>query len=301
MTAPRDPFAHYRARLAAAGFRPSSARGQNFLLDPTLHRWIAEAAAPGPRDVVLEIGVGLGFLTRELAARARTVVGVEIDERLVAVAGPELRALGNVALVTGDALGGPGRRLSPAVAEALAAALAGGGRLLVVANLPYSVSGPLLAELAQLPRVPDAAVVLLQRELAERCAAAPGSRAYGGLGALLQSAFTARVLRTVPPEVFRPRPKVASAVIRLERRTPLPLPEEACRQAFARFLRALFGQRRKTLRTTLPRALAAASAPGAGGLPGDLPADLPADLLARRAEALGADELVALWRRLRPD
>ena len=86
----RDPFRAYRARLEALGFRPSSARGQNFLLDPSLHRWIADTAGPGANDVVLEIGVGLGFLTRELAGRAGSVLGVEIDKRLFGVAGKEL-------------------------------------------------------------------------------------------------------------------------------------------------------------------------------------------------------------------
>ena len=89
----RDPFAHYRERLAALGFRPSSARGQNFLLDPSLHRWIAQAAGAGPGDLVLEIGTGLGFLTRELARTGARVLGIEIDSRLFAIASEELLAL----------------------------------------------------------------------------------------------------------------------------------------------------------------------------------------------------------------
>lgn len=287
----RASFASYRARLDALGFSPSSARGQNFLLDPSLHRWLVEAAAPGPDDLVLEIGVGLGFLTRELAARAGRVVGVEVDRRLFAVAERDLLDASNVVLVLADALGGKGRTLHPDVAAVLAAAMPQRGRFLVVANLPYSVSGALLAELVCLPRLPDLALLLLQREVAERVAASPGTPEYGGITGLVQSAFSARVVRHVGADVFRPRPKVASAVLRCERRADVLLEATADRRAFAAFLRALFHQRRKALRTTLPAAAAsiAASAPE--------PHD--AGLLQRRAETLSAEELVELFRGLR--
>jgi 16S rRNA (adenine1518-N6/adenine1519-N6)-dimethyltransferase len=289
----RDPFAHYRAELDALGFKPSSARGQNFLLDPSLHRAIADAAAPTPGDVVLEVGAGLGFLTRELAPRCRRVLGVEIDDRLFALAQRELRAFANVQLLLADALGGPGRTLHPAVAAALASAIgdrgAGDGDYQVIANLPYSISGPLLAELACLERLPQRAVVLVQKELAGRIAAAAGGAEYGSLSVLVQAAFTARVLRTVPPEVFRPRPKVVSALLLLARRPELPL-VAAERRPFARFVRALFQQRRKTLRLALPRAAAAA------GPTWVLRQDLPPALLQRRAEALPVGELIDLWR-----
>jgi 16S rRNA (adenine1518-N6/adenine1519-N6)-dimethyltransferase len=284
----RDPFAHYRAELDALGFKPSSARGQNFLLDPSLHRAIADAAAPAAGDAVLEIGTGLGFLTRELAPRCRCVLGVEIDDRLFALAQSELRAFANVQLLHADALGGPGRTLHPAVTAALDRAV-GGGEYQVIANLPYSISGPLLAELTCLERLPQRAVVLVQKELAGRIAAAADSAEYGSLSVLVQSAFAARVLRTVPPEVFRPRPKVVSSLLLLARRPELPL-AAAERRPFARFLRALFQQRRKTLRLAVPRAAAAAGAP--------VRSELPPELLQRRAEALSVAEVIDLWRRL---
>lgn len=290
MTGPRDTFASYRARLDALGFRPSTARGQNFLLDPSLHRWLVDEAGPGAGDLVLEIGVGLGFLTRELARRAGRVLGVEIDTRLFEVAGRDLRAEPNVTLVHADALGGPGRTLDPAVAAALAAAMPADGRFLVVANLPYSISGALLAELASLERLPDTALLLLQREVADRVAAAAGTPDYGGISGLVQSAFTARVVRQVPPDVFRPRPKVASAVLRLDRRQDLPLGAAADRRAFGAFLRTLFQQRRKVLRKTLPAAAAAIGA--------TVPPALVADVEERRAETFSADGLVALFRGL---
>ncbi|MCB9878672.1 MAG: ribosomal RNA small subunit methyltransferase A [Planctomycetes bacterium] len=281
----RDAFARYRERLDAVGFKPSSARGQNFLLDPSLHRWIADQAAPGPDDTVVEIGVGLGFLTRELAARAGAVLAVEIEQRLCDIARGELVAAGNIEWLLGDALGGPGRSLLPRIGEVCEAAR---GRVLVVANLPYSVSGPLLAELAQLPRLPDGIVVLVQKELGQRLAAGVGHADYGGLGVLLQNLFDVRSLRDVSPEVFRPRPKVWSSVVALRRLETLPgdLGHGEARRSFARFVRALFGQRRKVLRTT---AAAAAREIGCAA------PDLPPDLAGMRAEQLSPQQVRELW------
>ncbi len=282
----RDPFSSFRARMDALGFRPSSTLGQNFLLDPSLHRWIAERAAATAADTVVEIGVGLGFLTRELGARAGIVVAVEIDGRLLQLAREDLGALPNVAWVHGDALGGDGRTLHPAIAGAVPAAAT--GAVLVVANLPYAVSGPLLAELTALPRVPERAVVLVQKELGAKAAAAAGQRDYGGLSALVQGVFTARCVRDVPPDVFRPRPKVASTVLELARRDdgPLARAPAAARRGYAAFLRHLFRQRRKVLRTTLAAAAAAT---------GRRPPVLPDAELARRAEELAPDTLARWW------
>lgn len=287
--AERDAFSVFRARLDALGFHPSSALGQNFLLDPSLHRWIAERAAPTAADTVVEIGVGLGFLTRELAARAGRVVAVEIDSRLFALARADLADLANLDWVHGDALAGPGRSLHPAIAAA--APTAAGGELLVVANLPYAVSGPLLAELMALPRVPKRCVLLVQKELAQRVAAPCGASDYGGLSASVQALFTARSLRDVPAQVFRPRPKVTSAILELSRRDDAPLvaAPAAERRGFAGFVRQLFQQRRKALRTTLPAAAAAV---------GCAPPALPAEVLAARAEAIAPDTLVQWWQRM---
>ena len=289
----RDPFASYLARMQAAGFRPSSSLGQNFLLDPTLHRWIAECAAPQPQDTVLEVGVGLGFLTRELAARAGTVVAIEIDARLLQLAREELGELKNVEWVHGDALGGTGRTLHPEALAAAGAAQARGAQLLVVANLPYAVAGPLLVELAVLAPLPARAVLLVQKELAQRVAAPCGSADYGGLGALVQAVFTATLARDVPPQVFRPRPKVMSSILVLEPRRggPLAAATTAMRRSFAAFVRALFQQRRKMLRRTLP---AAAAAVGRQPLPLS-PAELEA-----RAESVPPDRLVEWWSRCPP-
>lgn len=284
----RDPFAQYRAAMAAVGFRPSSALGQNFLLDPSLHHWIALQAGATADDVVLEIGVGLGFLTRELAATAGVVVGIEIDRRLHGIAAAALADLDNVRLLLGDALGGAGRSMLPEAVAALVPPRPG-GRILVVANLPYSVSGPLLAELCALPALPARALLLVQKELAARLAARCGDPDYGGLSAQVQALFAVRSLRDVSPQVFRPRPKVWSAILGLDLRADAAAALRAgpARRSFAAFVRALFQQRRKALRTTLPLAVAAVG--------GRLPDGLPPTLLAQRAETLGPTELCDLW------
>ncbi len=291
--AERESFQHYLAEMAALGFRPSSALGQNFLLDPTLHRWLAEQAGATAADTVVEIGVGLGFLTRELAERAGQVLGVEIDARLLTIARRALAEAPNVAFVHADALGGPGRTLVGEIAAAGAAARARGGRFLVVANLPYAVAGPLLAELATLEPSPDRAILLVQKEMAERAAARVGSPDYGGLSACVQSVFATALLREVGPQVFRPRPKVVSAVLQLDRRADLApaLADGAARREFAQFVRALFQQRRKVLRTTLARAAAAI---------GRQPPHLAEARATLRAEQLAPADLVRLWRDLVP-
>lgn len=283
--APRDPFSRYRDQLSAVGFRPSTSRGQNFLLDPSLHRWIAEQAGAGPEDTVVEIGVGLGFLTRELARVAGKLLAVEIEPRLLAIAQRELRDQEHIEWLEADAMSGPGRSLAPRIAEV---ANACGGQLMVVANLPYSVSGPMLAEMAQLERLPDRVVVLVQKELGQRVCAKVGQDLYGGLSALTQGIFQARLLRDVSPSVFRPRPKVWSSVVSLDLRADLPagLRDAAARPRYARFVRRLFGQRRKTLRTTVAAAAAEL------GLPAP---ELPQEVSSKRAEQLSPDELVRLW------
>jgi 16S rRNA (adenine1518-N6/adenine1519-N6)-dimethyltransferase len=289
----RDPFARYLERMAAIGFRPSSTLGQNFLLDPTLHRWLADAAAAGPHDTVIEVGVGLGFLTRELCQRAGSVLGVEIDARLLQLAQAELGDQPNLRWVLGDALGGPGHALHPEIAATLTEATAAGGRALLVANLPYAVAGPLLAEVAAAPSLPARAILLVQRELAERIAAPHGSAEYGSLSVTLQCLFAARVLRQVSPQVFRPRPKVWSAVLQLDRHADLPpdLVAAAARRSLGVFVRQLFQQRRKVLRTTLAQAAAAI---------GRRAPSLPAQQGQLRAEQLPPAAVLALWRSCAP-
>jgi len=209
----RPPWAEFRAALDAAGFRPSRRLGQNFLLDDNAARAIARDARVGPGDFVLEVGPGCGFLSVHLARAGVELVGVEVDPRLAAIASAFLAPYPRARVILGDALAGK-HELGPELRVALPAS----GAWHVVSNLPYSITGPLLASLAA--RVPeaDSLTVLVQREVAARLAATPGSAEWGPLSVALQSAYAVRAERVLPANLFWPRPKVESQVVRLELR-----------------------------------------------------------------------------------
>ncbi len=233
------------ALLAAHGLAPSRARGQNFVVDPNTVRRIARLAAVGPDEAVVEIGAGLGALTRALVDTGAEVTAVEIDRGLVAILRDTVAPLG-VRVVEGDAL-----------ALDWAALLAGRERWVLVANLPYNVATPLVADL--LDGVPAIArmLVMVQREVAERLAARPGDPAYGAVSVKVAYWATAAVVARVPPTVFLPRPRVESALVAIERRgRPAVDPDVPPAELF-RWVRAGFAQRRKMLR----RALAGQAAP----------------------------------------
>lgn len=256
----RDRFASYRELMDSLGFKPSRRLGQNFLLDPSLHRVLVEAVDPRPGDLVLEVGPGLGFLTRELAGRAR-VLAVELDARLHQIISRELPGYvdggESIRLLHCDVL--QRSRIHPRVIEALAEERAvHRGRFLVIANLPYAISGPLLAELAVLPSPPDELAILIQLELAQRIAGSPGTKDYGALTVQLQLAYRPSILRKVGAQVFRPRPQVDSAMLHLAPRTDggTDLDHED-RRRLAVFLRQVFAGRRKKMRNA--KVLAACS------------------------------------------
>jgi 16S rRNA (adenine1518-N6/adenine1519-N6)-dimethyltransferase len=203
--------------------------GQHFLSDPRLLGRIADALAAGPADTVLEIGPGPGGLTAALAERAGRLVAIEKDRDLV----PALRArYPSATIVEGDAL------------ELDWAALAG-PRFLVTGNIPYNITSPLLDKALQPPR-PARIVFLVQKEVADRVGAAPGTEAYGALSVGVQAVARAERLFTVPAGAFHPRPKVDSAVLRL---TPLASPVVGDDEVgpFRRLVVGLFGFRRKQL------------------------------------------------------
>ncbi len=294
----RDPFAAYRARLAGLGFKPSRRLGQNFLLEPELHRLMAEAGKVGPADLALEVGAGLGFLTRELAARAARVIAIEIDPRLCQILREDLPRLPHgdrVVLVAGDVLAGKSA-LAPEVARAIGDARQAhvGAALRVVANLPYAVTGPALAALiCDLDPAPASMALLVQAEVAERLCAPPGSAEYGSLSVLVQSAYRPRLVRRVGGEVFRPRPNVDSAIVALDPGGPGPTLTAKERRAYATFVRATFSGRRKKLRHSLAQACASA------GLPGDLIA--PEPWASMRPSELSAVQFGDLWRAVKAE
>jgi len=278
----RAPLTYYRELLSQVGFRPSRRLGQNFLLESELHRLVADAVGPRPEDLVLEVGAGLGFLTRELCARCR-VLAVEVDRRLCGLLARELGELPNLRLLQADAL--TRSQLSPQVTAALAAERRHcTGRFLVVANLPYAISGPLLAALVTMPSPPAAMALMVQLEFGRRLTAAPACKDYGSLSVLVQLGYDARLLRRVGADVFWPRPQVDSAVVALQQREDGILTQPATeRVELAQFLRQLFCARRKKLRNAgiLRRV------PGLAG-------SVAAELMAQRPDAVPAAELARL-------
>jgi 16S rRNA (adenine1518-N6/adenine1519-N6)-dimethyltransferase len=246
--------------------------GQNFLTDTNLLEAIVRDAELTPNDVVLEVGAGEGPLTGRLAAVAAHVHTIEIDRGLEPAPAP-IAALPNVDLHWGDAL-----RLDLAALDPEPSA--------VVSNLPYSIATPLIIRtIEELPSV-QRWTVMVQREIADRLGAAPGSREYGAPSVLVQLACETKTLRSVDPAVFRPRPRVGSAVIGLRRIGPGADP------ATRDLVRAAFAHRRKTLARSLAHAR-----PGTLGRTRALLPELGLRL-ETRAEALTPLEFVELARGL---
>ncbi len=226
-----------RRLLDEHGIDPSRARGQNFVVDPNTVRRVARLAGVGPGDRVVEIGAGLGSLSLALAETGAAVTAIEVDPRLVPVLRSMVEPVG-VSVVQADAM-----RLDWA-------ALLGAAPWSLVANLPYNVATPLVADL--LDGVPAVVrmVVMVQREVAERLAAGPGDEAYGAVSVKVSYWATAAVVGRVAPTVFLPPPKVESALVRIERR-PEPAVGDVDREWLFRLVAAGFGQRRKMLRRSL--------------------------------------------------
>ncbi len=232
-----------RAQLERAGISPRRSAGQNFLVEENLVDAIARDGEVGPEDVVLEVGVGPGILTRRLVAQAHHVVGVELDHRVAALARELLGDPPNLTLVEADALASK-NQLNPEVLAAVRQRLGEQRRLRIVANLPYSVATPLVVLLLAEPLPLDQMVVMVQLEVAERFAAEPGQPQYGAVSVLCAAlAEEVRLLRRVPPDVFMPRPKVTSAVVRFR---PRPDRHQGF-EALSEVVRGLFNYRRKTL------------------------------------------------------
>lgn len=258
--------------LERHGIRPQKSLGQHFLIDPNTTRKIVTAAGVGPSDKVVEVGAGLGTLTRALAESGARVVAYEVDERL----GP---LLAEVLAGTSVEV-----RLADAAAVDLDGALDGGGWVMV-ANLPYNVGTPLLLGLLREGGSIERFVVMLQREAVERLAAEPGSRVYGLPSVIAQLHATVRFAFRVPATVFLPRPEVESAVAVLDR-----MEADARAGRAIRLAAAGFGQRRKMLRRSLHSVLPdAATTLRRAGLEGSARAEdlAPADYL-RLAEVADA-------------
>lgn len=229
--------------------RPRKSLGQHFLSDPAILRRIVDALAPAPGDTVVEIGPGEGGFTRELLARGARVIAIEKDDWLAEKAKEWRVGSGSLLdVVHADAL--------DVDWAALAASSTGptphSPRFSVAGNIPYNITTPLI-EKALTPPLPARIVFLVQLEVAQRVAAAPGSKTYGALSVGVQAACQVERLFTVKAGAFRPPPKVDSAVLRLTpRAAPLVRQEETA--PFRRFVTACFSQRRKQLRNAVAAA-----------------------------------------------
>jgi len=198
--------------LRPAGFRPSRRRGQSFLIDGNLMRRVVGAAELTPDDLVFEVGTGTASLTRLLADAAGKVITVEVDSLLAGVAADVLRDVPNVTLIHADVLSGK-NRLNPEVVERLKGASAGSTRTKLVANLPYSVATPLVVNLVFGEVEFERMVFTVQRDVAERLTAKPGTREYGWVSVVAAISGEVKILTHMPPAVFWPRPRVESSLV----------------------------------------------------------------------------------------
>ncbi|MBI5580664.1 MAG: ribosomal RNA small subunit methyltransferase A [Deltaproteobacteria bacterium] len=274
-----------RALLTAHRLRPQRHLGQNFLSQPSVAERIVAQAGVSPEEVVLEIGAGLGALTIPLARAARGVIAIERDRNLVPLLRAELLAAGirNVTIIETDALA---LDLPELAREA-------GRPLTVFGNLPYNISSQIVIKLIESRQQVSRAVLMFQKELAQRLSAGPGGRDYGRITAMLTYCASVRHLTAVNAHNFFPPPKVDSQVLEISFTAPRPYPPHDEAHLF-RLIAAAFGKRRKTLKNAL----------SASGL--HLPPAAAAEALARagidptrRAETLTAEEFVALEINLR--
>lgn len=286
--AARDPMlgpAEIRRLLAEHGVRPSKALGQNFVADPNTVRRIVRLAGVGPESRVVEIGAGLGSLTLALAATGATVVAVEVDRHLVPVLRTVVGGVPNVTVVQADA-----RCLDWTAVLGPASRTAPGAPWQLVANLPYNVATPLVIELLETAPQIRSLFVMVQREVGERLAAAPGHKAYGAVSVKVAYWATATVAGVVPPTVFVPRPAVDSALVRIDRREQPAVPASVASYVrMCALVAAGFGQRRKMLRRSLAGVVPAGAFAGAGVDPASRAEDLDVETWGRLAGWAGPE------------
>ncbi len=235
---------YIRELLDRHGFKFSKQLGQNFLIDGNIVRNIVKKAGIGKEDYVLEIGPGIGTLTEELALNAKKVVAVEIDKNLLPILDETLAHYNNVEIVHGDILKVDIKKL---IDEKL-----GGGPIKVVANLPYYVTTPIIAMLIEEDLNIESITVMIQKEVADRIAAKPGTKQYGSLTVFVNFYCSVENLLLVPKTVFMPSPKVDSAVVKLNLKKTI---EDIDKKVFFQVVRTAFNQRRKTILNSLASGL----------------------------------------------
>ena len=222
-------------RLNAVGMRPGRGLGQNFLLDANLLEWIVRKAAPQKGEEILEVGPGFGALTERLVTFGARITAIEYDHRLADELRKRFAGTENFRLVEADACKVNFSELYPE-----------GTPFRCVANLPYAISSVFIANMVKLQSPPAYMLFMLQKEMGERLAAPPSCKAYGALTVVTQSVYDVVIEKTVPPEVFYPRPEVDSAVVSFRKHDRFSL-ADADRKHLSTVVRLLFNQRRKQM------------------------------------------------------
>lgn len=216
-------------------FRFKKDLGQNFLVDEKVLSDIVDAADISEEDIVIEIGPGVGTLTRELLKRAKKVIAIELDKRLISILKDELKEFSNLTIINEDALKVDFNKL-----------IADNSSVKIVANLPYYLTTPIVTKLLKEEHNFKSLTFMIQKEVAERIAADPDNKAYGALTLFVQYYCSANIIRKVSPNCFIPRPKVESMVIKLDKLSAPPV-ELLDEKMFFKLIRAAFNMRRKTL------------------------------------------------------
>ena len=264
-------------------FQLSKSLGQNFITDKSVIEKIVEGSDVGETDLVIEIGPGIGVLTAEAAETAAKVVAIEIDKKLIPILGETLAEYDNIRVINQDILK---TDINEIIREERDAGSFSGG-VKIMGNLPYYITTPIIMGILEKGVEADSITIMMQKEVADRIKAEPGGKIYGAISVAVQYYCEVEQVASVPKEVFVPRPKVDSAVLKLSIRKerPVDLIDE---KSFFACIKAGFGQRRKTLLNSLT---------GVNGLPKeDIKEILEAAGVdpARRAETLDINEFAAI-------